>query len=196
MIQTYYALGNQNIYDVCNMTYGTLDQLFKLIQDNDFGSVNNYPFQGQSFAWDDTLVFNQQVNIQNTVNKVAYATQSDTIGNIEYNIQSNGLPIIGRPIVVPIPGGGGTNDGKYDYFLVYNTDPRWSGLTFSDLYLKNKSGYAIYVQQNSQFFSVTPGVDVTYDAIGGSFTIVSPGFYLLDDYYLVIYPNKYDTSIP
>jgi len=198
-LQTYTALANQNIYDICLMTYGTLDQLFKLIADNDFGSVNNYPYAGQQFTWDDTLAFNQQSNQSNTAANVNYATQSGSTGAILFNIQSNGLPVNGSQIVSPVTPGSGTGagTGKYDYYLVYNTDPRWTGgLTFTDPYLKGKSGYAIYVQQNSAFFSVTPGQDVDYDSIGGSFTIVSDGFSLLEGYYLVIYPNKYDTTIP
>ena len=81
MIQTYTALANQNIYDVCNITYGTIDNLstgqsalFKLIQDNGFGSINNYPFAGQQFTWDDTLVFNQQSNQANSLSNTNYAT--------------------------------------------------------------------------------------------------------------------------
>jgi hypothetical protein len=82
MIQTYTALANQNIYDVCGMTYGTFDQLFKLINDNNFGSVNNYPYAGQQFLWDDTLVFNQAVNIANSQNNVVYATAAGAVADI------------------------------------------------------------------------------------------------------------------
>ncbi len=82
MIRTYAAIANQNIYDVCLMTYGTFDQLFKLIGDNNFGSVNNYPAAGQQFLWDDTLVFNQAVNVANTQNKVAYATAANEASNV------------------------------------------------------------------------------------------------------------------
>lgn len=195
MIQTYYSLNNQTIYDVCLMTYGTIDNLFKLIQDNNFGSVNNYPFQGQPFAWDDTLVFNQQVFLSNKSIGLNYATRSSSQGNITYKIQENGLPIGGSQIITPIPAPRNAT-ATYDYFLVFNTDPRFSGLTFTDPYLKGKSGYAIYAQQNSQFFSVTQDVDIHYDSIAGSFTILTPGFYIVDGYYLVIYPNKYDTQIP
>jgi hypothetical protein len=195
-IRTYTALSNQNIYDICLMTYGILDQLSKLMQDNNFGSVNNYPYAGQQFTWDDTLAYNLASNQSNTLSNVNYATGSDSIGNINYSIQSNGLPINGSQIVSPVTPEASTGTGKYDYYLVYNNDARWSGLTFTDPYLIGKSGYAIYVQQNSQFFSVTQGQDVNYNSINGSFTIISNGFSLLDGYYLVIYPNKYDTTIP
>lgn len=205
MIQTYYALNNQTIYDVCLMTYGILDTLpngqpalFKLIQDNNFGSVNNYPALGQSFAWDDTLVFNNQVSITNSLTNVNYATRSNSKGNIGYAIQSNGLPVNGNQIVYTTPPPPNMGTGKYDYYLVFNTDPRWSGggLTFTDPYLVGKANYAIYAQQDSQFFSVNEGVDIHYNSVAGSFTILTPGFSLINSYYLVIYPNKYDTTIP
>ena len=197
MIQTYTAIANQNIYDVCLMTYGTLDRLFKLIQDNNFGSVNNYPFQGQTFIWDDTLVFNEAANQSNTLTNTVYATRASSIGNIIYNIQSNGLPVSGSPIVSPIPPSGGAS-AAYDYYLVFNTDIRYNAgtLTFADPYLIGKTGYAIYAQQLSQFFSVIQDADIHYDSVAGSFTILSAGFSLINDYYLVIYPNKYDTTIP
>ncbi len=195
-MKTYSALGNQNIYDICLITYGTLDKLFKLIGDNNFGSVNNYPYAGQAFVWDETLVFNQQVSISNTQTGVNYATAASSTGNIEFNIQSNGLPVHGNPIVIPAPPP--SRDTTYDYYLVFNTDPRWNSgsQTFTDNYLKGKSGYAVYAQQNSQFFSVTEGVDLHYDSIAGTFQVLATGFTLIDGYYLVVYPNKYDTTIP
>lgn len=197
MIRTYTALNGQSIYDVCLMTYGTLDRLFKLIGDNNFGSVNNYPFVGQSFTWDDTLIFNDQVSQTNKLANINYATASSNVGNIIYNIQENGLPVNGQQIVSPpAPNLPGSN--KYDYYLVFNTDIRWSNgrLTFTDPYLKGRSGYAVYAQQLSQFFSVTQDADLHYDSIAGTFTILTPSWQLLDTYYLVIYPNKYDTQIP
>jgi len=157
MIQTYYALNNQTIYDVCLMTYGTLDQLFKLIQDNDFGSVNNYPLQGQAFAWEDTLVFNEQVFISNTAVATNYATRSAMVGNIYYDIEGNGQPSGGSQVVSPVAPGAGTGSALYDYYLVFNNDVRFSTngdgqVVFTDPYLQGKSGYAVYAQQLSQFF--------------------------------------------
>lgn len=204
MIQTYIAIANQNIYDVCLMTYGTLDilpnnqpALFKLIQDNNFGSINNYPFQGQQFIWDDTLVFNDASNKANSLTGTIYATKASGVGNIEFNIQSNGLPIKGHEIITPTPPDTGPST-KFDYYIVFNNDIRWNEglLTFSDPYLVGKTGYAIYAQQNSQFFSVTQDVDIHYNSIDGTFTVLSAGFELIDNYYLVVYPNKYDTTIP
>ena len=50
------AISNCTIYDVCLNTYGSLDFLSKLIEDNNFGSINNYPENGQQFIFDETLI--------------------------------------------------------------------------------------------------------------------------------------------
>ena len=59
------------IYDVCLNTYGTLNYLVKLMVDNNFNGVNDYPIAGQIFVYDDTLVYGlaQQKN-----NTIKYAT--------------------------------------------------------------------------------------------------------------------------
>lgn len=66
MIKEFAAADNSTIYDVCLNTYGTLDLLVKLMQDNGFANVNQYPVAGQVFLYDDELVENQaqmQANI-------------------------------------------------------------------------------------------------------------------------------------
>lgn len=55
-MQQFNAISNSTIYDVCLNTYGTLDYLVKLMTDNNFGGVNNYPTNGQQFLFDETLV--------------------------------------------------------------------------------------------------------------------------------------------
>ena len=69
-MQIFTAVSNCTIYDVCLNTYGTLDLLTKLMSDNNFGSVNNYPANGQQFKFDETLVANQAVQQLN----IKYAT--------------------------------------------------------------------------------------------------------------------------
>ena len=55
-MQVFNAISNSTIYDVCLNTYGSLDFLAKLMVDNNFVTVNNYPFNGQAFTFDETLV--------------------------------------------------------------------------------------------------------------------------------------------
>ena len=65
------AISNSTIYDVCLNTYGTLDLLVKLMTDNNFIGVNNYPVNGQQFVYDETLIANQAI-VKTTI---IYATK-------------------------------------------------------------------------------------------------------------------------
>lgn len=69
-MQIFTAISNCTIYDVCLNTYGSLDFLTKLMTDNNFVSVNNYPANGQKFMFDETLVANQAIQKLN----IKYAT--------------------------------------------------------------------------------------------------------------------------
>jgi len=55
------AISNSTIYDVCLNTYGTLNLLGKLMDDNNHQGVNTNPAQGQVFLFDENLV-NVQTN--------------------------------------------------------------------------------------------------------------------------------------
>lgn len=82
MIKEFIAVSNSTIYDVCLNTYGTLDLLVKLMNDNDFEGVDTLPTNGQVFLYDDTLVKNtitnnlyQQTLKDGTFAPKKYATQ-------------------------------------------------------------------------------------------------------------------------
>ena len=68
---TYTAVSGSTIYDVCLNTYGSLDFLSKLMIDNNFGSINNYPQNGQEFIYDETLGY----AVQAYLGPVKYATR-------------------------------------------------------------------------------------------------------------------------
>ncbi len=89
-------------------------------------------------------------------------------------------------------------DFALGYYIVFNTDEFWDNdtLTFTAPHLKGKTGYAIYAMQLSQFLSPVPDVDVHYDADAGSFSILVPGFELIDGYGLIVFGNKYDEQLP
>ena len=70
-MQVFTAISNSTIYDICLNTYGTLDLLVKLMTDNNFPGVNQYPVNGQQFIFDETLIANQAVQSIN----IKYATQ-------------------------------------------------------------------------------------------------------------------------
>lgn len=60
-MKVFTAISNSTIYDVCLNTYGTLNFLIKLMTDNNFAGVDEYPYNGQQFIFDETLVANQAV---------------------------------------------------------------------------------------------------------------------------------------
>lgn len=72
--QTFTAANGQSIYDVCINCYGTLDQLYKLLQDNNIAGIDVPPAPGQVYVYDDTLMVNQSLQQQNQLNGIRYAT--------------------------------------------------------------------------------------------------------------------------
>lgn len=193
-IRIYTAQSNQNIYDVCLMTYGTLDNfantsysaLFKLMQDNDFPGVNVYPAQGQQFQWDDTLAIDQNVNVINATAPVVYATAAGKLGAAYYKVQEEGGDPVAPVSEAPFPG---VNNG---YFYVLFGDPNigtdGSGhFTYTDKRLVGKSGYAVYSSQLSQMFYDDY---ISYNPTAGSFTINVPGFSLIEGSRIQIFLNQ------
>jgi hypothetical protein len=80
---TFTAISNSTIFDVCLNTYGTLDHLVKLMDDNGHEGVDTYPVNGQQFTYDETLVNNISVNnvgspagVSGTLSPIKYATQN------------------------------------------------------------------------------------------------------------------------
>lgn len=81
-MKVFIAISNSTIYDVCLNTYGTLNLLAKLMDDNNFNGVASYPENGQEFVYDETLVnvqTNQSLNVNYSVltgeNQLKYATR-------------------------------------------------------------------------------------------------------------------------
>ena len=82
MTKEFKAVSNSTIYDVCLNTYGTLNLLAKLMDDNSFQGVTIYPTSGQIFLYDDEFVnvqTNQNLERNFTVSagevQVKYATK-------------------------------------------------------------------------------------------------------------------------
>jgi len=85
------AVEGQSIYDICLQTYGSLDYMVKLLQDNGLANVNISPFSGQIFVWDETLAADRTIS-RNTA--VIYATKalSNELSNTIINAGSPGSP--------------------------------------------------------------------------------------------------------
>lgn len=82
MIQEFIACDQSTIWDIVNNTYGSVDYIVKLMEDNGFPNVNTYPVNGQVFLYDDTLVMNQNTQ-QTAAGSVKYATRERTTTNDE-----------------------------------------------------------------------------------------------------------------
>ena len=79
---TFTAAANSTIYDVCLNTYGSLNYLGKLMDDNDHPGVDVYPTSGQVFEYDANLVQRPASGSYNSAlaggaSLVKYATQPE-----------------------------------------------------------------------------------------------------------------------
>lgn len=80
MIKTFTAVENSTIYDVCLSTYGSLNFIGKLMDDNDHAGVDLYPTTGQVFSFDSNLVqspvsANINVTVSGGASQIKYATR-------------------------------------------------------------------------------------------------------------------------
>lgn len=73
-MQVFSAIDGQSLFDVCLNTYGSLDFMYKLLQDNAVASVKDEVATGQAFSWDDSQVINQQVNQAYAASGIFYST--------------------------------------------------------------------------------------------------------------------------
>lgn len=62
MIQSVTSVNQQTMYDLCLMTYGTLDLIVKFCNDNGVGDINYVPPAPQVFVYDTDLVTDQKTN--------------------------------------------------------------------------------------------------------------------------------------
>lgn len=56
------SINQQTMYDLCLMTYGTLDRLIKFITDNNILDVNYIPLLPQVFVYDPSLITDGKTN--------------------------------------------------------------------------------------------------------------------------------------
>lgn len=73
-MRSFTVISNCTVYDVCLNTYGTLNLLVKLMDDNNFPGVDYYPENGDIFVFDETLINNEQIYEQASLAGVKYAT--------------------------------------------------------------------------------------------------------------------------
>jgi hypothetical protein len=78
------GVNGQSLFDVCCNTYGSLDYLYKLLQDSDIPSIDAAVNTGDVFTWDSALVVDQQVNRYTTLSGKIFATAATSNGNTFY----------------------------------------------------------------------------------------------------------------
>lgn len=76
----------QSLLDVCLNTYGSLDYLLRLIQDNGIENANANVQSGQIVVFEDSLVIDQSTIGQNQATGIFYATKQ----KINYRIGNKG----------------------------------------------------------------------------------------------------------
>ena len=99
MQQEFRAISGQSIYDVCLNCYGTLDLLYRLLQDNGIDSVDLPVYSRQLFVYEDTLVVDQGINQIFTRSGKYFSTDAGKNGSVFFT--SSGRPPLVKP---PMPG--------------------------------------------------------------------------------------------
>jgi len=72
-MQQYSAINGQSIQDVCLSTYGSLDYIYKLIQDSGIPDLDYVVKTGDIFYYDLSLTVNNNIN-RTRYGYIAYAT--------------------------------------------------------------------------------------------------------------------------
>jgi len=84
----------QSIYDICLMTYGNIELIYKLIQDNNIVSLNNTDLSGKKFIFTPSLTidkgfFNYLVNNNKAIATVGVGDNGGKSYNDSFNISFN-----------------------------------------------------------------------------------------------------------
>ena len=103
MLKNYSAVYGQSIFDVCLNTYGSLDNLVKLLRDSGTAGINDVPASGQVYVYDDSLVVDQQVNQAFNLAGIRYATLLGKNGSTYYVTKQKQPRTLPRPNDPAIP---------------------------------------------------------------------------------------------
>lgn len=77
----YLGVNGQSLFDVCLNTYGTLDDLYKLLLDSSVYSIDAPVVTKQNFNWDPTLITDQNIYNITTLSGTVFATAAGQNGN-------------------------------------------------------------------------------------------------------------------
>jgi hypothetical protein len=72
--KSYNAQHGQSIYDLALLLYGSVDFVYKLIQDNAIHSIDSISFGGTKILFDSSLVTDKSVFDRNDTDEIFYVT--------------------------------------------------------------------------------------------------------------------------
>lgn len=140
-MQQFNTQNGQSWIDVCLNTYGTLDYLGKLLNDNNL-AIDSFPQSNQSIIWDNELVKDSSIKSLIDANKYVFASSiedpikdlsitSYSAGVSQIDVTNNGgddwsFDFFVAPISLQVPIG--VTVDSIDYFVAF-----WSGGTDSSL---------------------------------------------------------------
>lgn len=80
MTVNYKAQNGQSIFDVCLMTYGTIDKIITLVKDSLLNSISDESLAGKTFPFESLLI--SDVALANSIknNKKVFATAESPVG--------------------------------------------------------------------------------------------------------------------
>ena len=97
------SISGQSIWDICLNTYGCLDYMAKLLQDNGIDNIDTTLPVSKTWFWDETLSSDQALNQVQANANIIYATSATIEGNVLFIIKSNGQNQYNNPqIITPI----------------------------------------------------------------------------------------------
>lgn len=73
---TYNSRFGQSLYDICLQTYGTIEEIFKIISDNNIGSLNDLYLYRNSIKFDSSLIVNYDVYDHLNNNNIYYISDN------------------------------------------------------------------------------------------------------------------------
>jgi hypothetical protein len=79
----------QNLFDVCGMTYGVLDLMYKMLQDNAIDSINSANISQKNFTYDMSLVEDSILLNHLISNKIVFSTGTTGINRRSHDSSFN-----------------------------------------------------------------------------------------------------------
>lgn len=191
-MQTYNAIAGQSIYDVCLQTYGSLDYLYKLMQDNGIEGLDEPVYSRQQFVWDDSLVVDQLINAAFAATGQRYSTDMTSLGNVYYVTQQ--APINSIPNVPSTPYVPPMSEGMYSVTLSTSFTSNQDGVTqITPLDINNNNLIGCDIVQVEREIKPLFNTDWSWNKTTGVLTLLN-GVTLDTDASLFILYSKIVTS--